>query len=990
MAAFYSCLRGRNDIMASGSADVTAAHESPDAAEECTGKKKSKFQTFKNLFTKKKRKEAAVPAVESESQLNSSQSNQDVSTPKLSPTHNDKESGSKIDMGDKALSHDSVFTSESPSFESNEVLQASQDGNNAKVKSLQLQLKQAIKLGSPPTLMSMRKSEDGGILSEDDGLPCSPPEYTSLHTVLTSSSQRSSGVVQKSISLSLEGSDSDDDQMSEASSRPDSPHVLRPVDFSQPASSLSCLDNSAAHHRIAVNAKACAKRKPVSKEVRRRNLREKILLRDSEEKLRASRTSTEVEMCKAIDSEDVEQMEEAQEASQRSSLTSASSLAQNEEQLSTSSKLHSAETSMEETCDRDKDHVDNLEIPESSWDCELEADDFLLDTGCKVVSEEQGSLLMEVLSSLKGPLTSGLVLDSAVMVEQMKVKDDAPVCADVKHDDVEHEDVDDVVEELENDGTADRPDFINTSTVLEEEILVYSSLSESVIIQQELEELQIGPEIKEEPEEQDFSTETPLDDLQVHYGENNEKDQEEKNAVMEAETNEDADIMEIVGDQEELGLEEVKEDENGGEDGKADADFVVEYKPEYKDASETEEQEKSEEEIEKEGEIETSEPILPLDEDEEQKIELDERCESDQSVEGSGLISSGVLDQSELPVPHETVEQPSFIVTTSLDLSFPKKTSNPTIEFEDELESLSENATESKQECEGSSTDCFPDHEKTEKIQHENQPTIIENQSDLAAATSLQTSLSIEDQQDPLPEVLPSTDEDEPPNSDESLDIPKSETFTTPETQDEPLIPVHKQTPQDYEEANPENLFGVRLRKTPVLHRYASEGETSALSTQTESEETQKTVYLEQIVKKPIVSKKPDQPLDSVGKPRKTPDLTGCKDSAESSAAPSWISLAKQKQKIFKENSTDESSQEEFPSKDPLPDLSSPTTKDYQKPVASPVKVSCSLEISKPALVEKDKRSHPAPAPLTQDEPPWLALAKKKAKAWSEMPQIVQ
>lgn len=35
------------------------------------------------------------------------------------------------------------------------------------------------------------------------------------------------------------------------------------------------------------------------------------------------------------------------------------------------------------------------------------------------------------------------------------------------------------------------------------------------------------------------------------------------------------------------------------------------------------------------------------------------------------------------------------------------------------------------------------------------------------------------------------------------------------------------------------------------------------------------------------------------------------------------------------------------------------------------------------------QRGLPSPA-LPQDEPPWMALAKKKAKAWSEMPQIVQ
>lgn len=46
------------------------------------------------------------------------------------------------------------------------------------VSFLQLQLKQAIRLGSPPSLMCVKKMEDAGTTSEDDGLPCSPPEYT--------------------------------------------------------------------------------------------------------------------------------------------------------------------------------------------------------------------------------------------------------------------------------------------------------------------------------------------------------------------------------------------------------------------------------------------------------------------------------------------------------------------------------------------------------------------------------------------------------------------------------------------------------------------------------------------------------------------------------------------------------------------------------------------------------------------------------------------
>ena len=52
---------------------------------------------------------------------------------------------------------------------------------------------------------------------------------------------------------------------------------------------------------------------------------------------------------------------------------------------------------------------------------ELTADDFLREAGGEGVSEEPGQLLEEVLSSLKGPLTSGLVLEPEDKAEQMEV-----------------------------------------------------------------------------------------------------------------------------------------------------------------------------------------------------------------------------------------------------------------------------------------------------------------------------------------------------------------------------------------------------------------------------------------------------------------------------------------------------------------------------------------------------------------------------------------
>ncbi|XP_026213528.1 DUF4592 domain-containing protein isoform X2 [Anabas testudineus] len=243
--------------MASGPPDVTANQEPAEVQEECSGKKKSKFQTFKKFFARKKRKEPS--AAGADAGLKASQSSDNLSKTSenntLTRSEKDKGSGSKISLGSKALSHDSVFVSDSS--EANEALGASQDSIHGKVKSIQLQLKQAIKLGSPPSLICMKGRQDAGTMSEDDGLPCSPPEYTTLHTVMNQAQGNSS--------ISLEGVDHDDDQLSCAtSSRAVSPLVV-PGDFSQPASPYGCLDNSAAKHKMGLRHKACNKRKPASR-----------------------------------------------------------------------------------------------------------------------------------------------------------------------------------------------------------------------------------------------------------------------------------------------------------------------------------------------------------------------------------------------------------------------------------------------------------------------------------------------------------------------------------------------------------------------------------------------------------------------------------------------------------------------------------------------------------------------------------------------------
>ncbi|TSV81474.1 hypothetical protein Baya_13304 [Bagarius yarrelli] len=976
------------DIMASGSADSPAAPESADASEECTaGKKKSRFQTFKNFFVKKKRKETTGPVVESSDvQLKSSQSIEDITIPETTTIQTDKDSDTSSDINAKALSQDSVFTSDPPSPETNQALQSSQDSIHGKVKSLQMQLKQAIRFGSPPALISMKKSEDGGV-SEDDGLPCSPPEYSTTHTVLTTSSQRSSDVVQRSGSVSLEGSDSDEDQMSGASSRPCTPQTSVPVDFSEPASSLSCLDTSAAHHRIAVKSRACAKRKPASREMlqpKRRDLRERVLLRDTEDKLRASRTSKGEE-----ENRDNVLAEDEIIGDQQDSYESLSILSQNQKELPASSQSQRSSTTTsasEEVSEDDEcvpDHVAGSGILDTSWEnsvtLELNTDDFLLDAGCEVVSEEQGSLLEEVLSSLKGPLVSGLVLDSDATAEQMEVEDTSGK---------------DVLDNLAVESSTEHPDSTDPFLIPEDQVPVEDTLFESVTFPQEAEN---SEQEKEVLEEQEMAEDIPFEeDLHVLGGGIEmemyevEKDEHDGRDLTE-EIAEDSEIMDCTGEEvdmeqedDETKIEESldeKEEQEGDEDAEENANQEEELQVgDDKDGKDINE------EVEEKDETKSPE-TCPLD-DEAQEIELDTSFQIEsfyESVEGSTSVSAEVVNHPEDLIAQECTEQPSFVVMTSLELSFPRKTSPQSKETEDVskvLQKVNDEQHDSLEKCEDQPTECLQiDEEHSESVHHEDMLTESDQTSTAeyeSAKESLQEISQCAADEDPVFNKFPGRDLSSVSMTAEQS-ASQGETRSLPSS---PLSPFQKEICQADEDTTPENPFGVRLRKTPILHRYASEGDSP---TSTEPAETQKSPFLEQLSRKPGLTKKPDQGAEGVVKPKKSSDLVG-KESAENSESPSWISLARQKQKVFKQNSLDESlgeskisAQDEFNKKGLLDDPSGPVGKDQLKPVASPVKV-----------LEKRSIGHPVPAPLTQDEPPWLALAKKKAKAWSEMPQIVQ
>uniref|UniRef100_A0A8B9JET0 Zgc:66433 n=1 Tax=Astyanax mexicanus TaxID=7994 RepID=A0A8B9JET0_ASTMX len=782
-----------------------------------------------------------------------------------------------------ALSHDSVFASESPCSETNEALRASQDSIHGKVKSLQLQLKQAIRLGSPPAVVSVRKGEDAGAVSEDDGLPCSPPEYSTLHTVLATSSQR------RTSSLSIEGTDSDDDQLSYgASSRPGTPQASIPVDFSQPASSLSCLDSSAAHHRIAVKAKACAKRKP---------------------------------------------------ASVRSPFHSPHSL------LTSTTSAASTETSEDEERLPDADHVPNSKIPESSWESpvtlELQADDFLLDSGCEVVSKEQGSLLEEVLSSLKGPLASSLVLDPEDKPEKMEVTFTDPQAEPLEQEEEPEEQ--ELAEEASSEENQQVPEADMEKEESEDEDDHEEAQDENKCVMEEFEEVDEADEVNEEGD-------TRKEALEEVVGKQEYMDNNNRDYTDEGEDEENEEDVEKVGaevEQEEV----VVVEENSNQEVEEDAEIHEEEKEEL---------------VQEQEENETKDEPSPL-EDERELEEATNDCtevknihESEESIEDA-LVSTGTAEGQPEEVPAQLpVERPSFVVTTSLDLSLPNRDSQI-------------DASKQQQEEEEEDKLEIPQQDDTSEP-HRPRFTI---------APAWQRSLSGGSTKEQFQDIIVSESGDEPIfkaslSVDQSFDAVKAERPSSPcRTQSVPSLPVQRETGQVNEEATPENPFGVRLRKTAILHRYASEGESADTSpiTQTEPAEVHKSpVSLDQHARKPVLPKKPDQLVDGGVKPKRT---------SGGSEPPSWISVARQKQKIF-------SSLEESPERQVGTLILTHRPAEYD---LDHIDVSCSLEISKPALVEKENKgtiSHPNPAPLAQDEPPWLALAKKKAKAWSEMPQIVQ
>ncbi|XP_007957722.1 CRACD-like protein [Orycteropus afer afer] len=229
--------------------DIKFREAAEGMGEDTTGKKKSKFKTFKKFFGKKKRKES--PSTTGSSTWKQSQAKSEVIALESGPVGYDSEDEleeSRGALGSRALSHDSIFIPESGQDPTRPVRVFSQENVCDRIKALQLKIQCNVKMGPPPPPggLPVKRGDDAGMSSEDDGLPSSPPEMSLLHDVVTSTTIKVS-LVSSSRALSP-------DHTSDASVSPrTSDSSIAPMaDFNYPPEFSSCLDNSAAKHKLLV------------------------------------------------------------------------------------------------------------------------------------------------------------------------------------------------------------------------------------------------------------------------------------------------------------------------------------------------------------------------------------------------------------------------------------------------------------------------------------------------------------------------------------------------------------------------------------------------------------------------------------------------------------------------------------------------------------------------------------------------------------------
>lgn len=439
-----------------------------------------------------------------------------------------------------------------------------------------------------------------------------------------------------------------------------------------------------------------------------------------------------------------------------------------------------------------------------------------------------------------------------------------------------------VVDQLEEEDNNDLLDLSDPIVTTEEQAPLPDSLSESSVDSEEIseetteeEELLELPEFAGE-ETTDGNRQVPEADVekQVDKAES-AKDDKELFELPKAFTvnvkERDEDVIE-----EEAEIE--RETKDGGDDVEKDDELTV---------VEAEKTENSTNDVELQeagghtGSLEPEEDEASGDERESVEINVESIPESDQTVRDDVWSSTETADASE-PPPETPVEVLLSTVSPGLEspvlhCQFSNASMSP-LEQEEEAEPTEPDVSSEPQEVSS---------EKLEVVSEQQDQPVVESPTRestsnaevrprFTIAPAWQRSLAsggTQEQSQTISLLLPEAVETNAssPQTTELFTPIKEERPKPAQVQSSPTLPMQKETIHVQEEMTPENPFGVRLRKTPVLHRYGLDGESPWTQTQTESSGAQETPDHDQNDRKPVLPKKPDLLVDTVMSSRKIP-----------------------------------------------------------------------------------------------------------------------
>ncbi|XP_068185751.1 CRACD-like protein [Antennarius striatus] len=232
--------------------------DTEESAEDSQGRKKSKIKSLKShLFRRSKR---------AGEEGNLSQSVSDITAGGGLGSEEDL-TCSPGKMGSRAVSHDSIFLDDQVLTDAEPTRVFSQENVHSKIKTLQMKLQQQkMHLGPPPLVLPVKQQKS---CSEDDGIRQAPPEISVGDTTQGAHSKAIFQPLSLSLFPILKPTPIKPVAQTALSQSTTSvisnPAVIEPpVDFSSPAQSTSCLDNSAARHRMSIkpkNQRASTKRR---------------------------------------------------------------------------------------------------------------------------------------------------------------------------------------------------------------------------------------------------------------------------------------------------------------------------------------------------------------------------------------------------------------------------------------------------------------------------------------------------------------------------------------------------------------------------------------------------------------------------------------------------------------------------------------------------------------------------------------------------------